>query len=249
MYLRLQCSFQAAQEKCRVRSLCSARHSGMFILGAENGDLQVWQRDDAAAAARLSRRAQGLAAPPSGASSMGTGAPRCNLGHLCTWSARADGEYVRGWRCNLCHAKRKGERWLCTVCKDDLCFDCFPIHRPGERKTAERDAQVVNGKWVQVRKHSGMGCAVVEFTDPQHRDSLLAQFVREPLVLGGIYIDVKVHMEKQADGTRAEIPGCAFAGWKQPKEEGTCKLRARTLQVYLDRLCSKNAPEPVIALD
>merc|ERR1719330_1108757 len=33
-------------ERCKVMSLCCAGHDGIFILGAENGTLQLWQRDD-----------------------------------------------------------------------------------------------------------------------------------------------------------------------------------------------------------
>lgn len=35
-------------EKCKVTSLCCVGHDGIFILGAENGTLQLWQRDDSA---------------------------------------------------------------------------------------------------------------------------------------------------------------------------------------------------------
>merc|ERR1719436_2217414 len=40
-----------ALEKCKVQSLCCAGHDGIFLLGAENGTLQLWQRDPAHAPA------------------------------------------------------------------------------------------------------------------------------------------------------------------------------------------------------
>eukprot|EP00930_Biecheleria_cincta_P004279 TRINITY_DN105182_c0_g1_i1.p1 TRINITY_DN105182_c0_g1~~TRINITY_DN105182_c0_g1_i1.p1 ORF type:complete len:579 (+),score=118.84 TRINITY_DN105182_c0_g1_i1:25-1737(+) len=248
----LQTSWQAAQFKCQVRCLESARQNGLFILGAENGDLQVWQRDEALAKshrpAMLALAApSGLAAP---AGPVKNGAPLCERGHLCSWSAKADGAYKRGWRCNLCKAKKKGERWFCEECMDDLCFECFPLRGPDQRGSDHREAQIVNGKWVQVRKHSAMGCAVVTFTEQKHRDLVIEQLSQSPAVLGGIQVELKPHLEKQVDGTRAEIPRCAFAGWKQPKEEGSCTLLARTLQIYLDRCCEAvNGPADVIALD
>jgi len=35
-----------ALERCKVQSLCCAGHDGIFIVGGENGSLQLWQRDD-----------------------------------------------------------------------------------------------------------------------------------------------------------------------------------------------------------
>jgi len=35
-----------ALPKCKVQSLCSAGHDGIFIVGAENGNLQLWQRQE-----------------------------------------------------------------------------------------------------------------------------------------------------------------------------------------------------------
>jgi len=109
------------------------------------------------------------------------------------------------------------------------------------------DAIEVEGRWVHVRKHSSMGCAVITFDDISHRRALLDKFADRPIVVGGISVELKVHMEKRSDGSSREAPSCAFAGWKQPKEEGTCKLLARTLTVTLDRICDECCP--VIALD
>jgi hypothetical protein len=35
-----------ALERCKVQSLSCAGHDGIFVLGAENGSLQLWQRND-----------------------------------------------------------------------------------------------------------------------------------------------------------------------------------------------------------
>lgn len=35
-------------ERCKARSVCCAGQDGMFLLGSENGGLQLWQRDDSA---------------------------------------------------------------------------------------------------------------------------------------------------------------------------------------------------------
>lgn len=37
-------------ERCKVQSLCCAGHDGIFLVGAENGNLQLWQRDEASVA-------------------------------------------------------------------------------------------------------------------------------------------------------------------------------------------------------
>ncbi|CAK9094260.1 unnamed protein product [Durusdinium trenchii] len=34
-----------ALERCKVQTLCCAGHDGIYVLGAENGSLQLWQRD------------------------------------------------------------------------------------------------------------------------------------------------------------------------------------------------------------
>ncbi|CAE7498187.1 ZFWD3 [Symbiodinium necroappetens] len=34
-----------ALERCKVQTLCCAGHDGIYVLGAENGTLQLWQRD------------------------------------------------------------------------------------------------------------------------------------------------------------------------------------------------------------
>lgn len=34
-----------ALERCKVQTLCSAGHDGIYVLGAENGTIQLWQRD------------------------------------------------------------------------------------------------------------------------------------------------------------------------------------------------------------
>jgi len=36
-------------ERCKVQSMCCAGHDGIYLVGAENGTIQLWQRDEAAA--------------------------------------------------------------------------------------------------------------------------------------------------------------------------------------------------------
>lgn len=36
-----------ALERCKVTTMCTAGHDGIFLLGAENGNLQIWQRIEA----------------------------------------------------------------------------------------------------------------------------------------------------------------------------------------------------------
>lgn len=88
---------------------------------------------------------------------------------------------------------------------------------------------------------------MITFKDQKHRNLVVEQLTGEPPVLGGIRVDVKPHMEKQPDGSKVEVPDCAFAGWKQAKEPGACNLQAGVLRAYLDRLCDRMCP--VIALD
>jgi len=39
-------TYWQAVSRVKVNSLCCAGHDGIFIVGAENGNLQIWQRDD-----------------------------------------------------------------------------------------------------------------------------------------------------------------------------------------------------------
>jgi len=228
----LKCSWKGVLRK--IRSLCSARHDGLFIMGAEDGSLHVWQRSpDQVQASSITEQTplQPL-----------QGAPCCQNGHVCVASDFAEGRYAKGWKCSICRTAQRGERWFCAKCNDDLCFECFPKLDSTNKKPIENEAIVVNGRWLQVSKHSTMGCAVITFKDKAQRDRLIEQTSREPPVIGGIQIEVKVHMEKQPGGGRKELPLCAFAGWKQPKTPGAGKLSARTLQVYLDRVCDSLSP-------
>lgn len=43
-----------ALQRCKVQTLCCAGHDGIFILGAENGTLQLWQRDGSQAQVQFS---------------------------------------------------------------------------------------------------------------------------------------------------------------------------------------------------
>mmetsp|Transcript_48026 Transcript_48026/g.153593 ORF Transcript_48026/g.153593 Transcript_48026/m.153593 type:complete len:329 (+) Transcript_48026:1-987(+) len=237
---------------CKVRCLCAAGQDGMFLLGAENGELQLWQRRDEWVQAGAAASPDACSAS-AGAVASGTpeeGAPRCTGGHLCLVS-HAGGSSVgpRGvWRCAICTARRKDERWCCAPCAESFCFECFPRRSAG-KASDRKEAVSVDGSWVHVRKHSSMGCAVVTFKDSSHRDPVLARFAlgQPPLVLGGVLVELKPHWEKQPNGSREEVPECAFAGWKQPKDAIACRLGARPLQACLERICASLCP--VVALD
>jgi len=217
--------------------LCSAHYDGIFLAGAESGDLQVWQRD--ATADQESRQIPKIP----------DGAPRCSKGHVClpiVPPGAALGPSMQGWRCGCCGAKRGCDQWHCGACQETLCYGCFPRHVAGERKDLS-DAEFIQGRWVSVKKHSAMGCAVSTFRDEEHCDAVLDRFAQKMLNIGGIQVEVKAHREKQADGTRSLVPSCAFAGWKQPKLENACRLLATTLQAHLDLICDRCCP--VIELD
>jgi len=92
------------------------------------------------------------------------------------------------------------------------------IERRMTRGTADTDsfsAAIMDGAWVSVKQHSSMGAAIILFKVQQHRGLLLSRFSKDPLIFRGTRVDIKPHMEKQVDGTRVEIPSCAFAGWKR----------------------------------
>lgn len=251
----LSCYWKAL-DGVKLRCLCAAGHDGIFIVGTENGELQVWQRsqswvtapgedrdgDLAMSAGEATQQEQQQLLVPS---AQGDGAPKCAGGHLCAALDFNSSSEQRGWRCAVCGAKYRAARWFCSSCSESLCFECFPRREQG--REAGKEAITVDGSWVHVRKHSSMGCAVVTFKDASHRDLMIERFASQPLVLGGLAVDLKPHHERQPDGSREEVADCAFAGWKQPKELGACRLNARALQAFLDRVCASLCP--VIALD
>ncbi|CAK0857495.1 unnamed protein product [Prorocentrum cordatum] len=196
--------------------------------GGERGSR--WQRDESAVRASAPQAAgEELRAAD--------GAPRCAGGHPTLATSSSEGRYAGGWRCTTCGCQKRGERWFCSLCQDNLCFGCWPRYERGA--AAQKEAIFVEGRHVQVKKHSSMGCAVVTFRAKATRDQAIARLSADPPVLGGIRLDVKAHRQKQPDGSQEEMPLCAFVGWKRAKAEGLCRLLAGTLQVYLDRVCDR----------
>jgi len=230
----LRCSWRVSkydvkQRACKVRCLCSAHFDGVFIVGTEDGSLQVWQRDGKDAMADATEADPGEQEEQE----YREGAPCCTQGHLC--SARPS-----SFRCHVCGTKLQNGGWECLHCQQGFCFDCFP--KGSALSLGGSEAAWADGRWATVRKHSGMGCAIVAFKQATHRGKLLMHCRHEPVNLGGIVVDVKPHMEKQADGSRTEDPSCLFMGWKQPKEAGACKLQVHVLQVFVDRFCDRCCP-------
>jgi hypothetical protein len=74
--------------------------------------------------------------------------------------------------------------------------------RPGQVRE-KREADVAEGTWVHVKKHSSMGCAVVTLPTPAVRDAILLRCSK--VVLQGNSLELKKHHQKQ--GMRV---GC---GW------------------------------------
>jgi len=89
------------------------------------------------------------------------------------------------------------------------------LARPGQLRP-KREADLAEGTWAKVKKHSSMGCAVVTFPTTSVRNAVLARCVEKMQLLGNA-LDVKPHMEKQSDGSKVEVPESIFVGWKQPK--------------------------------
>jgi len=113
-----------------------------------------------------------------------------------------------------------------------------PSTKTRETKYGLRDsrqtfrAEIIEGQFVYIKKHSCMNCAMIGFKVQGHRDSLLARFSREPLSVGVHVVDFKPHVEKQDDGSRVEVPSCAFAAW--PK---TLFCSVLELRQFFDHLC------------
>eukprot|EP00929_Paragymnodinium_shiwhaense_P081748 TRINITY_DN42860_c0_g2_i3.p1 TRINITY_DN42860_c0_g2~~TRINITY_DN42860_c0_g2_i3.p1 ORF type:complete len:553 (-),score=67.40 TRINITY_DN42860_c0_g2_i3:69-1727(-) len=181
-------------------------------------------------------------------------------------------------------------------------------------------ADICEGEWVYVKKHSSMGCAVVGFKVPGQRDQLLEVFSCPSADVGaeaadgatssaasppdsagvdaakgskdcgyyaggkackgkgskgkgygkgakkgkgkldsarpagpeqpfptqvrcsvmrfkGTRIDLKPHFEKQADGSRVEVPTCMFVAWKKNKFDGGLIISGSALADLFDALC------------
>ena len=68
-----------------------------------------------------------------------------------------------------------------------------PAH-PGQVRE-KREADVAEGTWVYVKKHSSMGCAVVTLPTPALRDAILQRCSK--VVLQGNSLELKKHHQKQ----------------------------------------------------
>ena len=66
--------------------------------------------------------------------------------------------------------------------------------RPGQVRE-KREADVAEGTWVHVKKHSSMGCAVVTLPTSAMRDAILRRCSK--VVLQGNSLELKKHHQKQ----------------------------------------------------
>merc|ERR1712194_17340 len=102
----------------------------------------------------------------------------------------------------------------------------FPRLLPGElprRRTQDkqvprhrdsRQAQIKRGKYVEVCKHGGMGCAVVSLTSGEVRHAMIGQTI----IVHGVSIDVRAHVDKE---TKEEVVTDVFCAWGHQVEKST----------------------------
>lgn len=109
--------------------------------------------------------------------------------------------------------------------------------RPGQVRE-KREADVAEGTWVHVKKHSSMGCAVVTLPTPALRDAILLRCSK--VVLQGNSLELKKHHQEQGDGSKLEVPESIFVGWKQPKRTAgsALPLMAEDLLDLFDGFCA-----------
>lgn len=88
--------------------------------------------------------------------------------------------------------------------------------RTNRSEDAKRQAAVQKGKYVEVRKHSSMGCAVVTMKDMRVRQAILNAGLEA--TIAGIHVKLKPHFEKD---TRKEVMTDLFVGWGRQAEKAT----------------------------
>ena len=92
------------------------------------------------------------------------------------------------------------------------------------------------GEHVSVKKHSGMGCAIVSFEDAEVRQRIL---VKGPREVGGVKIDVAAHVDT---ATLREAPNDLFVAWGRQAERST-PLSAQDLARHFDARCEEVCKE------
>lgn len=114
------------------------------------------------------------------------------------------------------------------------------LSRTRERVRQPRHADEAQGRWVHVKKHSSLCCAVVNFPSSAVRNSVLGQCSSGVVPqLRGISLDVKPQREKEKilGGTRTEVPNAIFVGWRTPNAD-TRSITAADLQAHFDRMAT-----------
>lgn len=156
----------------------------------------------------------------------------------CPGAGRASAGIVeakRGWSRERYRIDADVSSYLSFITRGDIGSNFFaPSQSP--RAPGRSYAQLLETRWVALKKHSSMGCAMIGFKVHSHRDALINIFSSDPLIFEGVRIDLKRHMEKQADGTFLEVPTCAFAGWKKSGGLDGC-IDGHLLSVLFDYLC------------
>jgi len=94
----------------------------------------------------------------------------------------------------------------------------------------------LQGRWVQVKKHSSMSCAVITFPSCAVRNSVLQKCSDgECLRICGQPLDVKPHWDKRIDGSQGNMPECLFVAWRQSSGYGNHTICAENLQYLFDQ--------------
>lgn len=107
---------------------------------------------------------------------------------------------------------------------------------PSQRVREIRLATEMQGRWVQVKKHSSMSCAVITFPSGAVRNSVLQKCSDgQSLRICGELVDVKPHWGKRLDGSRGNVPESLFVAWRQLSGYGNRPITADTLQYLFDQ--------------
>ena len=118
------------------------------------------------------------------------------------------------------------------------CSSNLPAGKSGKRTdmddaqqtvaTGSKEAQVEAGKFVSVRKHSSIGCAVVSFQDVGVRQHILAKASCQQL--GNVSVEIAAHVDP---ATSSEVPTDLFVAWGRKVEQST-PLSIHELVSYFD---------------
>jgi len=95
----------------------------------------------------------------------------------------------------------------------------------GDRKP--RQAIETASKFLTVRKHTSMGCAVLSFRDPQVREAVLKE--GEEVTISGVRVQLQPHKDKE---TGEDVPTDVFAAWGRKVEKATPLSESKLLSHF-----------------